>query len=400
MRRGRGSLVVIAVAAAGALGTFLAGIAMGMASELAAIARTLLPAAVMTVIVAWVGGRALAHLSLRARFVGVAVLAAVVAISNVFVLSREMFVSEHDAALVTVVVVFAVGAGIAAALAAARRSADALEIVDATATRLGSGDLDARVGELDAGTELDRLARTLDVMASRLQEARATERRAEDTRRDLITAVSHDLRTPLASLRAMVEAIDDGVVDDVPTVHRYVGEMRRSVGQLVTMVDDLFELVQLDAGAIRAEERHVALEDAIGSAMSTVATSAQAKGLRLESDLVGVSGVTCSPRLTRVLQNLLTNAVRHTPADGTVRLEAHRIGDALQLSVADTGTGIAPEDASKIFEPFYRGDPARSGAAGSGLGLTLAKRIVEGLGGRIAAVDAGGGARFEIAIPL
>jgi signal transduction histidine kinase len=399
MRRWHGSLVVVAVAAAGALGTFLAGLAMGMGPELAAIARALLPAAVVAVIAAVAGGRVLARLSLRARFVGVAVLAAAVAIANVFVLSREMFVSDHDAALVTVVVVFAVGAGIAAALAAARRSADALEIVEATATRLGSGDLDARVGELDAGTEFALLGRSLDDMASRLQEARSTERRAEDTRRDLITAVSHDLRTPLASLRAMVEAIDDGVVDDAPTVHRYVGEMRRSVEQLVTMVDDLFELVQLDAGAIQAEEHHVALEDAVGSAVSTVAASAQAKGLRLETDLVGVSDVTCSPRLTRVLQNLLTNAVRHTPADGTVRLEARRAGHALQLSVSDTGTGIAPEDTSKIFEPFYRGDPARSGA-GSGLGLTLAKRIVEGLGGAIAAVDAGGGARFEIAIPL
>jgi signal transduction histidine kinase len=399
MRRWRGTLVVVGVAAAGALGTFLAGVAMGMGSDLVAIARALAPAAAVTVIVAIAAGRALAHLSLRARFVGIAVLAAAVAIANVLVLSRQMFVSEHDAALVTVVVVFAVGAGIAAALVAARRSADALEILDATAARFGAGDLDARVGRIEAGAELDRLGRTLDQMASRLQEARATERRAEDMRRDLITAVSHDLRTPLASLRAMVEAIDDGVVADGPTLQRYVREMRRSVDQLVTMVDDLFELVQLDAGAIGAEGHRVALEDAVGSAVSTVAASALAKGLRLETDLVGVAGITCSPRLVRVLQNLLTNAVRHTPADGTVRVEARRSGDALELAVEDTGTGIDPEEASRIFEPFYRGDPARSGA-GSGLGLTLAKRIVEGLGGRIAAVEADGGARFEVAIPI
>jgi signal transduction histidine kinase len=399
MKRWRGSLVVVMVAGAAALGTFLAGIAMGMRSELAEIARALLPAAVLTVIVAIAGGRILARLSLRAQFLGVAVLAAAVAIANVFVLSRQMFVSDHDAGLVTVVVVFAVGAGIAAALVAARRSANALEIVDATAARLGEGDLDARVEAMAAGAELDRLGHTLNAMASRLQEAQATERRAEGTRRDLITAVSHDLRTPLASLRAMVEAIDEGVVEDMPTVQRYVGEMRRSVDQLVTMVDDLFELVQLDAGAIQAEERRVALEDAVGSAVSTVAASAREKGLRLETDLVGVSGVTCSPRLVRVLQNLLTNAVRHTPADGTVRIEARRTGDALELSVADTGRGIAPGETSKVFEPFYRSDPARSGA-GSGLGLTLAKRIVEGLGGSIAAVDADAGARFEIAIPI
>ncbi len=399
MKRWRGSLVVVMVAAVGALGTFVAGLAMGMRSELAGIAWALLPAALLTVIAAIVGGRILARLSLRAQFVGVAVLAAAVAIVNVFVLSRQMFVSDHDAALVAMVVVFAVGAGIAAALAAARRSADRLEIVDVVATRLGKGDLDARVGKIDAGAELDRLGRTLDAMASRLQEAHAVERRAEDTRRDLITAVSHDLRTPLASLRAMVEAIEDGVVHDASTMQRYVVEMRRSVDQLVTMVDDLFELVQLDAGAIQAEERRVVLADVVGSAMSTVAASAREKGLRLETDLVGVAEVTCSPRLVRVLQNLLTNAVRHTPADGTVRIEARRTTDALELAVADTGRGVSPAESSKIFEPFYRGDPARS-SAGSGLGLTLAKRIVEGLGGKISAVDSDRGARFEIAIPI
>ncbi len=399
MRRWRASLVVVAVVAAGALGTVVAGLAMGMGSDLGGIARALVPAAALTTITAVAGARALAHLSLRDRFLGIAVMAAAVALVNVFVLSRQMFVSEHDAALVAVVVLFAIGAGVAAALVAARRSTDALEVIAATAKRLGDGDLDARVGELDAGAELDALGRTLDAMASRLQESRASERRAEDTRRDLITAVSHDLRTPLASLRAMVEAIEDGVVDDLPTLQRYVGQMHRSVDQLVTMVDDLFELVQLDAGVIQAEERHVALTDAVTSAVSTVASSAQAKGLRLETELVGVSGVTCSPHLVRVLQNLLTNAVRHTPTDGTIRLEARRSGDALQLCVADTGIGVAPEDVTRIFEPFYRSDPARSGP-GSGLGLTLAKRIVESLGGKIAAVDAGRGARFEIAIPL
>jgi signal transduction histidine kinase len=109
--------------------------------------------------------------------------------------------------------------------------------------------------------------------------------------------------------------------------------------------------------------------------------------------------VECSPRITRVLQNLLTNAVRHTPADGTVRVEARRIGDALSVSVEDSGSGFPLGEESKIFEPFYRGDPARSGA-GSGLGLALAKRIVEGLGGRIWAENRDGGARFELAIPL
>ena len=141
MRRWRGSLVVITVAVAGALGTFLASLALGMRAEVAGISRALLPAAMLTVLAATIGGRILARLSLRAQFVGVAVLAAAVAIANVFVLSQQMFVSDHDAALVTVVVVFAVGAGIAAALAASSRSAEALEIVDVTAARWGKGTL-------------------------------------------------------------------------------------------------------------------------------------------------------------------------------------------------------------------------------------------------------------------
>ena len=215
MRHWRGSLVVVAVAAAGALGTFLAGLAMGMGSELAAIAWALLPAAVLTVVVAIAGGRVLARLSLRARFVGVAVVAAAVAIANVFVLSHEMFVSDHDAALVTVVVVFAVGAGIAAALAAAgvrrTRSRSSTRPPHAWVRGIWTH---ALASWMRARSSIGSGGR-LDAMASRLQDARATERRAEDTRRDLITAVSHDLRTPLASLRAMVEAIDDGVVDDV-----------------------------------------------------------------------------------------------------------------------------------------------------------------------------------------
>ena len=142
MRRWRASLVVVAVVAAGALGTVVAGLAMGMGSDLGGIARALVPAAALTTITAVAGARALAHLSLRDRFLGIAVMAAAVALVNVFVLSRQMFVSEHDAALVAVVVLFAIGAGVAAALVAARRSTDALEVIAATAKRLGDGDLD------------------------------------------------------------------------------------------------------------------------------------------------------------------------------------------------------------------------------------------------------------------
>jgi signal transduction histidine kinase len=214
------------------------------------------------------------------------------------------------------------------------------------------------------------------------RDARARERALEAQRRDLITAVSHDLRTPLASLRAMAEAIDEGVVDDAPTMRRYASEMRRSAESLGNLVDDLFELVQLEPEAIEAEARRATVEEVVGAALAACGAHARRKGLRLETKLDGAAGATCSPRLGRVLQNLVQNAIRHTPADGTVRVEAERRPDALRLTVSDSGEGIPADSLERIFDPFWRGDAARA-TAGSGLGLALSKRIVEALGGEI-----------------
>ena len=177
----------------------------------------------------WVAGRLLARASLAQRFVAVGALGAAVALANLWVLSRQMFVSEHDATLLGVLLLYSVGAGIGAAVVTARSSARAVRSLTATASALGEGDLDARAGQIEGGPELDVLAATLDDMAERLQRAQERERQIEATRRDLVTAVSHDLRTPLASLRAMVEAIDEGVVDDPETHAPVRAEMRRGV---------------------------------------------------------------------------------------------------------------------------------------------------------------------------
>jgi len=398
---GRTLVLVVAVASAGVIGTLIVAAAMGVgAGERADLLVLLVPAGIVTIIAAVLARSILGRASMRARFVGVALLAAVIAIANIGVLTLRMTVSEHDATLVTVLLLYSAAAGVAGALAVARTSSSAVDRLGRAARRLGDGDLDARVGSLDAGPELDRLGATLDDMAAKLQAAQQRERQAEAMRRDLITTVSHDLRTPLASLRAMVEAIDDGIVSDPPSVTRYSGEMRRSVAQLSGLVDDLFELTQLDAGAIESETVRADLEQLVADAMASVAVEAEAKGLNLVSAVDGVEGVRCSPRLARVLQNLLSNAVRHTPADGTIRVEASRLGDHVHLSVEDDGQGIPPHDIPRVFDPFFRGDPARSGP-GAGLGLALAKRIVEALGGRISAETMqGAGARFAVELPV
>ena len=402
MRTLRTLVVVAVIAVMGALGTVAVGAALGMnTEELGHLVRALAIPAIATVAIAIASARLLVRAPLRQRWIAVALIGAVVALANIAVLTMQMSVSDHDATLVTVLLVYAGAAGVAAAVAVARSSSAALDTLEATARRLGEGDLQARAGALGAGPELDTLAATLDDMAGALQDARTRERDAEQMRRDLITTVSHDLRTPLASLRAMVEAIDEGIVHDPPTLRRYAAEMRRSTDQLVTMVDDLFELTQLEAGAIAAETLRATVEDVTASALATVQPHAANKRLHLETEIaVRVAATPCSPRIARVLQNLLVNAVRHTPADGTVRLAAERVGDRLLLTVEDTGSGIAPADLERVFEPFYRADPARSGP-GAGLGLALAKRIVEALGGGIHAESTpGAGARFAVDLPV
>jgi signal transduction histidine kinase len=393
--------LVALVAAIGGLGTLAVGAATGMGpTDLSHLAAYLAPAALATVAALALARPLLRRASIRQRLVATSVVGAVVALANLAALSFAMFVSDHDATLLAALLAYSAGAGVGAALALARPSSDAIVGLAATARALGDGDLEARAGRQDAGPELDELARALDEMAERLDAALARERRVEATRRDLIGAVSHDLRTPLASLRAMVEAIEEGVVEDPPTLRRYAAEMRRSVVSVGEMVDDLFELVQLDAGAIEAETERARLEDVVASAVRAVRPAAGAKGLALEADLEGAGDVPCSPRLVRVLQNLLQNAVRHTPADGTVRIEARRTPDGVCVAVEDTGEGIAPEDLDRVFDPFWRADPARSGG-GAGLGLALAKRIVEALGGRIEAESSlARGSRFDVRLPV
>jgi signal transduction histidine kinase len=197
----------------------------------------------------------------------------------------------------------------------------------------------------------------------------------------------------------MTEAIEDGVVEDPKTIRRYTERIGDSVKRLSGLVDDLFEFVQLEAGAIEKETERARLGQVVASAMAACDNQAETKGLELRAEIGDAGGLPCSPRLTRVVQNLVQNAIRHTPADGTVLVAARRSGDAIELAVEDSGEGFDPADAALVFEPFWRGDAARSGD-GSGLGLAIAKRIVEALGGTIEVESAPArGARFEVIVP-
>jgi signal transduction histidine kinase len=394
-------LLALVIAVAGAAGTLAVATAVGMrGGELAHLALLMLPSAVITALAAAGLRRFLVRAPVAAVLVAVAVIAVLVAVANLAVLGALMFVDPHDAVMVGVLLAYAAASGVAAALVVARSTTRAVGRLADTARLLGDGDLRARVGVLGAGEELQTLARALDDTARRLEVSLAREHEAENRRRDLVTAVSHDLRTPLAGLRAMVEAIQDEVVTDPPTLRRYIGEMQSSVDSLVRLVDELFEFVQLDTAEIELEARHAALEDVVESAASACHAQAAEKGLIVETRLGEAAAVPCSPRLTRVLQNLLQNAIRHTPADGTVRIEANFLSSGVQVVVADQGEGIPIEAFDKIFEPFWRGDTTRS-TEGAGLGLAIAKRIVESLGGRIGVESKpNAGTRFAIELPI
>jgi signal transduction histidine kinase len=399
---GRSTLIAAAVAALlGAVATLLAGAGAGMGpNDLADLAAALAAATAVTLAatagVAWILRRS----RIRTRLLAVSLLGSLVALANLLVLAKLMFVDADAAEHLLVPLLYAGAAGAAAAFALGRSSSRGIERLVAATERFAEGDLAARAAPLGADADLDELARRLDAMAVRLERSIDRERAADAQRRDLITAVSHDLRTPLTGLRAMVETVSDGLVDDPESFCRYAAEMGRAVDALSALVDDLFEFVQLDAGAIQAASEPVLLRQVVQSVLATCEPQAAGKGLMVEARIDEVGATPCSPHLERVLQNLIQNAIRHTPADGSVCVRAHRDEGGLELTVEDTGEGLEPQAVERVFDPFWRGDSARVGD-GSGLGLALAKRIVEALGGEISVrSEPQRGSRFAVSVPV
>jgi signal transduction histidine kinase len=223
-------------------------------------------------------------------------------------------------------------------------------------------------------------------------------RQVEEARRGLVAAASHDLRTPLASLRLLVEAIDDGVAGE--DRDRYLREVRTHVAVLSDLIDDLFELSRIEAGDISWTMRQVELGDLIGDTVAAFRTSAEERGVHLAAELPDgkVVAEADAEKVQRVLFNLIQNAIRHTPADGSVTVRATGGPGGVEVEVADSGEGIPTAENERVFEAFYRGDSAR-GEDGAGLGLAISRAIVEAHGGRIWLEDAHPGTRVRFTLP-
>jgi signal transduction histidine kinase len=220
-------------------------------------------------------------------------------------------------------------------------------------------------------------------LAVRLAMEERSRREIEEARRQLVAAASHDLRTPLASLRLLVESIDDGVATG-ETRDRYLKEIRTHVAVLSDLIDDLFELSRIEAGDISWTMRQVELRDLIGDTVAAMRAPAEQRGVTIAAELPPgqVIARANAEKVQRVLFNLIQNAIRHTPADGSVTVRARSAGRGVEVEVADSGEGISDADGERVFEAFYRGDAAR-GEDGAGLGLAISRAIVEAHGGKI-----------------
>jgi signal transduction histidine kinase len=318
----------------------------------------------------------------------------------VAVIVELMFVSNHDALLISVIALFTGLIAIRAAHLLARGVMDDVDALRAGLSAVAEGD---RAVEIETGArdELAELAQRANLMVERLAAEEAARDGAETARRALIAAVSHDLRTPITSLRLLAEAVGDDIVDDA-TRRRYLGTMTVHLGALGALIDDLFELSRLEAGEIEWSMERVRLDDLVEETVAAMRPQGEARQVELVAEVAeSLEPAQANPeKVQRVLFNLIQNAIRHTPADGSVTVRATRGATGPEVEVADTGEGIAASDRGRVFDPFYRGGSEAARTRNSaGLGLAISRAIVEAHGGRIWLEPAAPGTRVRFTLP-
>lgn len=340
--------------------------------------------------------------TLRWSLLGVYALSSLLTFFNVWFSAQMMFASQHDLLLAIVLLVFAGGMAMALGYFLSSTITDRVHQLRGAAEQLAEGDLKTRV-IVQGRDEVAALAQTFNKMAEQLEAADAKQRELEKMRADLIAWVGHDLQTPLASIRAILEALADGVVDDPETVKRYLNTAQRDVRSLSALIDDLFQMAQLNAGGFKLDFENASLADLISDTIESFTELAARQNLTLSGSVdPSLDPVRMDTRrIGRVLNNLIGNAVRHTSAHGEVKVTARRTNSGVEVSVSDTGEGIRAEDLPHIFDGFYRGEKSRSRATGgAGLGLAISRGIVQAHGGEIKVEsEAGKGSRFTFHIP-
>lgn len=334
--------------------------------------------------------------SMVAHLTVVAAVAVTAMLTGTLAVAQAMFLSRHDLSVVTTVAAMAAVVSLATALLLGRWVVARSHALTRAARSFGDGGA-FTAPEGPATAELESLSRELAATSARLARSRERERALETSRRELVAWISHDLRTPLAGLRAMSEALEDGVAADPD---RYLRQIRTEVERLDHMVGDLFELSRIHAGTLPLTLSRISLYDLVGDALSGADALAREHGVRLVGDPIEPVPVEVDGKeISRVLGNLLVNAIRRTPADGTVAVAAERSPDGVTVSVTDGCGGIPEEDLPRVFDTGWRGTHARTPPAGAGLGLAIVRGIVEAHRGRATVRNIPGGCRFQVTLP-
>lgn len=345
-------------------------------------------------------GRRQAAGNLSRQFGLAVAMTAVLITLGLAVVALLMFVSEHDLLLMVLLLAFGAALTAYATAVLARGVLGDVELLRDGLRAVGEGrrDVEITTGGRD---ELAELAVEANRMTAQLAEREAQRDAADRARQELVAAVSHDLRTPLTSLRLLADAIADDLVD-ARTRHRYLEQMSLHIHALSDLVDDLFELSRLEAGDIQWSMQRVRLDELVEETVEAMHAQAREGRVSVRSTVSGeLAPARANPeKLQRVLFNLIQNAIRHTPADGSVTVAAETNGEQVEVEVADSGHGVVPRERDRVFEPFFRGGhgAARSGG-GTGLGLTICRAIVEAHGGKIWLADSPNGTRVRFSLP-
>ena len=342
--------------------------------------------------------RLLRRASLRLSLQAGSALAVLAIVAGTLGTAETMFISRHDLGVVVMVCVVAGIAAFGFCWLLGRQVETGSLALRHAARSMGHEPGGFRSPAVPMAAELAALSQELADTAAKLDASRQRERRLEQSRRELVAWVSHDLRTPLARLSAMAEALQDGIAADPGRYHR---QIRAEVARLTGMVDDLFELSRIQSGNLQLSPDRIMLGDLVSDAVAGTEALAQASGVRLDGAVSGPLIIDADPReLSRVLANLLVNAVQHTPAGGTVRIEARPEACRVLLSVSDGCGGIPEAALPRVFDTGWRGTPARTpDAGGAGLGLAIVRGVIDAHHGQVYVVNTGEGCRFEVRLP-